>query len=207
MRTRRGRPGGGPRRTRSEGLAEDEKGGTRSHSKTEQDGYVEVVHTRMHQVKPTPTDPLTSSSCLAGLRGFVRGFGQNWNLVPVRPHLPRTWNILFDFPSPKSARPISGAGSAPTEYVDAVDIQRQIDEQNARIEKRPPSPQALYFEPKKKSVQKRVRFALPPSPSDMDENRLAWEFAKLNIRDPHLGSGKAVTSGVAQRLRRRRAEA
>ena len=93
-------------------------------------------------------------------------------------------------------------------YVDAQfdeDVQRQIDQQNARIAKRAPAPR--HIAESKRSLEKRVRFALPVSRSDADrEDALAWEFAKLSIYDRDSGSGRRRCSRCGQTFRHGRIE-
>jgi hypothetical protein len=82
-------------------------------------------------------------------------------------------------------------------YRYSEDLQRQIDEQNARIAHRLPRVQGRYFEAQR-YVPKRVRFLLPISRHSKDDgDELAREFAKLSIR----GSYAKRCSRCGQKLR------
>ncbi|KAH8909464.1 hypothetical protein BR93DRAFT_924443 [Coniochaeta sp. PMI_546] len=90
-------------------------------------------------------------------------------------------------------------------YDDAV--QRSIDAQNARIARRPR--QARYYDPAERHASKRVRFTLPKRVRfDMptqrkntdEQDALAWEFAKLSIRESDRGPDRGRCSRCGQRL-------
>jgi len=91
-------------------------------------------------------------------------------------------------------------------YIYDEDFQRQIDEQNAKIARRSPLGRGGHDE-QKRSAPKRVRFALPAPRIEVDEDSLAWEFAKLSIRDPTAPIGMEVCSRCGQKIRRGRTNA
>ncbi|KAH8891482.1 hypothetical protein GQ53DRAFT_823507 [Thozetella sp. PMI_491] len=91
-------------------------------------------------------------------------------------------------------------------YSHADDLQRQIDEQNAKIARRSPPARGRDFEPER-AVPKRVRFSLPAPRRDMDaRDDLAWELAKLSIRGPYSEPSRRRCSRCGQKLRRGRDE-
>ena len=80
------------------------------------------------------------------------------------------------------------------------DLQRQIDEQNARIATRLPRALDRDFEPGR-PVPKRVRFSLPTLRSEKDElDDLTRELAKLSLRDPNGVSGRRRCSRCGQKV-------
>lgn len=84
------------------------------------------------------------------------------------------------------------------------DIQRKVDAHNAKIARRPRLASRLSYDPAEFHAPKRVRFALPrrmpTQRKKIDEqDALAWEFAKLNIRDT-ASSDKRRCSRCGQRL-------
>jgi hypothetical protein len=109
----------------------------------------------------------------------------------------------------RSSRSYSYINATRYRYDD--DIQRKIDEQNANIAKRPRQFDSHRDGPKRvrsvlrkgvgSAVPKSVRFSLPVRRRDMDEEEaLAWEFAKLSIREPDSRAGRRRCSRCGQKL-------
>ena len=79
-------------------------------------------------------------------------------------------------------------------------LQRQIDEQNAKIARRLPRAQDRYSRPDR-SAPKRIRFLLPTLRSDKDElDDLTRELAKLSLRDPNGAPGMRRCSRCGQKV-------
>src|SRR6266699_6141636 len=82
-------------------------------------------------------------------------------------------------------------------------IQSRIDVQNAKIAARRTPPQHSEQRPSGASGLKRVRFVLPKRSDREERDVLAWELAKLGIRDPLPGSDRRRCGRCGQTLRRR----
>lgn len=87
-----------------------------------------------------------------------------------------------------------------TRYKYDDDIRRKVNEQNAKIERRPRDTYGRQFD-SQREAPKRVRFTVPARRRDMDEaDALAWEFAKLSYRGREPRSLKGRCSRCGQRL-------
>ncbi|KAK4096886.1 hypothetical protein N658DRAFT_562146 [Parathielavia hyrcaniae] len=110
---------------------------------------------------------------------------------PERSYRPPTPRSYYEKPKPQSRYSDQHVDAA--SYLYTKELERRIDEQNARIARR------RHFE-LEQPVQKRVRSLLTTSRRDEDErDGLAREFAKLSIRD--LSCVRGGTGGNAFRGR------